>query len=159
MVVRNRRGTEWFTSDQAFAGLAAGAQANVALFSAGLIGARFVKGTTITRIVMDITMQAQAVAQQANLLFGIVRMNADAVIAGGFPDPNDVSDRAGWMVRGKLQTIQDSLSDSSQWDRRRYDIRSQRIMRAEEDELQIIADATGFACNWSFYIRVLVKWA
>ena len=87
-------------------------------------------------------------------------MNADARAAGAFPEADDVSDRAGWMVRGVLRGKNSDLSDSSQTVHRSLDIRSQRVMRNEEDELQLVLDAfTPNALEWAADIRVLVKWA
>ena len=158
---RTRRGTEWFTTDRGFTALGSGSQDNVTLFNASLVGARFVKGTTITRMLIDFIVKNDAIAQTNILYWGIVTMNADARAAGAFPDPLDVSDRAGWMVRGKILTNADSLSDSSQWARKTLDIRSQRILHTEEDELQLILESsgTGFTLQWATYIRTLVKWA
>lgn len=155
-----RRETEWFgldrTTFQALAGLA---QTNETLFSATLAGARFVKGTTITRMLIDIAIRADNVAQTVQLAWGITTMNADARAAGAFPEADDPSDRAGWMVRGRLITIQASLSDASQWHRKTLDIRSQRILRNEEEELQLILDnQSATDLNFSVYVRVLVKW-
>ncbi len=86
-------------------------------------------------------------------------MNADARAAGAFPDADDMSDRPGWMVRGRLQNIMLNVQDSSQWTRLHLDLRGQRRLRSEEDELQLILDSSaGFTVEWSPFIRVLVKW-
>ena len=160
MVNRNRRETEWYSLDRTFATLGSGVQSNELLFGTASVASQQIKGTTITRMLIDMYLKADSVAQLVNLYWGIVVLNRDAVVAGAFPEADDVSDRAGWMVRGKLNTIQDSLSDSSQWARRTLDIRSQRLMRNEEDELQLVVDASssGFILQWAAYIRVLVKW-
>ncbi len=159
---RERRPTEWFTTDKIFTTVTDGSQDTTTLLSAGQIGARFIKGTTITRMVIDFVMKPGSVAQDVFMYYGIVVMNGDAVVAGGFPEADDVSDRAGWMIRGRLITKADSVSDGAQFARRNLDIRSQRILRSEEDELQLIVDnksAGGFTLTYSAYIRVLVKWA
>jgi len=154
-----RRETEWFTTNQGFLPIVAGAQANLTLFSASLIGARFVKGTTITRMIIDVIARNDAVAQTSILHWGIVPVNADARAAGAFPDADDMSDRAGWLMRGRLVFNSNAVSDSSQWAQRHYDLRSQRVLRNEEEELQFIIDSTSsFTADWSAYIRVLVKW-
>ena len=156
-----RRSTEWFTLDRRDQGLATDDQTNETLFNATSVGARSVKGTTITRMLIDLNLRAGSIAQRVNLYWGILVMNADARAAGAFPEADDVSDRAGWMVRGNMSTIMSDLSDGSQWLRIHRDIRSQRILHTEEDELQLILDssASGFTLRWDAYIRVLVKWA
>jgi len=159
MVNRSRRVKEWFSTQQAFQDLADGGQTNLTLFSAALVGPRFIKGATVTRMLIDIALRADSVAQTARLFWGIVPMNADARAAGAFPDADDMSDRPGWMIRGQLTTIQASLSDSTQWDRRFLDIRSQRVLRNEEEELQLIVDnLSGGAVvgEWAAFIRVLM---
>ncbi len=162
MVTRNRRReTEWFSIEQGFVNLAASAQASVPLFNATQVGARFIKGTTITRQIINIWMKPDTVGEFISGFWGIVIMNADAVAAGGFPEADDMSDRPDWMVRGQLQGIMSGLSDSAQWSRTELDLRSQRIMRSEEDDLRFIIDnfSATTAFDFSIFIRTLVKWA
>ena len=160
MVTRNRRPFEWYSSRQgAFVTLASGAQTNLLLYNAISLGVRNIKGATITRIIGQLKLRADSLAQNVDLHYGIVVVNADARAAGAFPDPDDLSDRPDWMVRGLLQTVQASLSDSTQWDVAKFDLRAQRILRSEEDELHLIltAGATGFILEWSAFFRVLVR--
>lgn len=160
MSAMNRRETEWFTLQRGYTALAAGGQTNETLINATSIGARFIKGTTITRMLLDFRMKPDSVAQQCNAFAGIVVMNADARAAGAFPEADDVSDRAGWLWRARFAPMASSLSDGSQFEVRHLDIRSQRKLRTEEDELQLVIDnGDSFIVNWSVYIRVLVKWA
>ncbi len=56
-----RRETEWFTTQQGFLGLTADTQDNLTLFNAAQIGARFMKGTTITRMIVDLTIRSPSV--------------------------------------------------------------------------------------------------
>jgi hypothetical protein len=158
MLARNRRGFEWFSSDIDFADLAGDGQTNLLLYNAIGQGARFVKGATVTRMIIDLRMRANAVAQTVILFWGIVVVNADARAAGAFPEADDLTDRADWLIRGKMQTIQASLSDSSQWDTVKLDIKSQRVLRAEEDELHLILDSRGAnVLEWTAFIRVLMR--
>ena len=94
-------------------------------------------------MIIDLRLAADSVAQRVQLLWGIVVVNADARAAGAFPDADDMTDRADWLVRGKMETIQDSLSDASQWDRVSLDLRAQRILHSEEAELHLIIDSVG----------------
>ena len=155
----DKRSFEWFTTDTGFQSLASAAQTNLTLYSATLVGARFIKGATVTRMLLDLRLRSDSVAQLVEAYFGILPVNADARAAGAFPDVDDASDRAGWLYRAKFRTIQDSLSDSSQWDTRHLDLRAQRILRTEEDELQLVVDASGsgFTLQWAAYIRVLMR--
>ena len=158
MANRNRRPTEWYTTDHPFTALGSGTGANFTMFNAISHGAQRILGSTITRNIIDVRLRASAVAQLVVVHWGIVVMNADARAAGAFPDPEDVSDRADWLVRGKLHTIQASLSDSSQWDRMSLDLRAQRRLHSEEDELQLIWFASGgFTAEFAAYIHTLIK--
>ena len=154
------RAMQWITSYVGFGPLlGSGSQTNVPLYTVADRGPGFIKGSTVTRMVIDIRMRASALAQLVVLNWGILLVDGEAAAVGILPEADDLSERAGWMVRGVLTTIQDSLSDSSQWDRAQMDIRSQRVLRAERDELHLILDAgtTGFALEWHVFIRVLMK--
>jgi len=154
-----RRPMQWYTVHRDFATLAALATTNTTLYSASVLGARNVIGATITRMIIDIGMRNDSLAQLNTLHWGIVIMNADARAAGAFPDPADETDRPDWLVRSRLQGNADSLSDSSQWNRIRMDLRAQRKFRSEEDELQLICknSSAAFVNSWTMYIRTLVR--
>jgi len=155
---RVKRPLQWFDRQQDQADLAAGATTNLTLYSATIQGARFVRNATVTRMIVDLRLSADSVAQRIRLHWGIVIMNADARAAAAFLDPEDETDRAGWLVRGRMDVIQASLSDSSQWDRRMMDLRAQRMLRTEEDELQLIwHNSSSFVCKFDAYLRILVK--
>ena len=154
-----RRATQWLSTYKGRGNLASGVQDNLLLVNETELGVREVKGATVTRILLDIRLEASSVAQQVQMHWGIVVVNADARAAGAFPDADDYGDRADWLVRGHLRTIQSDLSDASQWDRVRADLRAQRILRSEESELHLIVDAgsDGFTMIWTAFIRVLMK--
>ena len=122
---RARCPLEWYSTAQDFTLLVANSQTNDVLYSAQNQGTRNILGSTVTRILIDVAIEAVAVAQNVeSVFFGILIANRDARIAAALPDPQDQTDRADWLVKWRMHTIQDSLSDSSQWDRRHMDIRS-----------------------------------
>ena len=163
MTTKVRRPTEWYTTENTAGGfevLNAGGQTNLPLFTSAQITASAIKGSTVTRLLMQLLFRADSVAQTNILHWGIVVINGDAASAGVFPDPQDLSDRAGWMARGKLLVIQDSLSDASQWAQAKLDLRGQRVLHNEEDQLHLIVNNSGsFVGQWSAYIRTLMKMA
>jgi len=154
------RETNWFNLDAAFQNLGSGLTTNQTLLSDTTIGNRTIKGATVTRLIIDITIRNAVLAQNNVLYWGITKVNADARAAGAFPDPSDMNDKAGWMIRGRLQCNADSLTDPTQWVSRHYDLRAQRLFRNEEEELQLLIEnsATGFTVSWTAFIRSLVKW-
>ena len=148
----------WSSASSSFVNIVAGAQANLLLMSNAVFPGINAKGSTITRLIVDLRVKAASVAQLNEVFWGIVMVNGDASAAGAFPEADVLGDRAGWMVRGRFMVIQDSLSDRSQWDEAKLDLRAQRIMRNEEDELHLILDNSGgFTAQWAAFIRVLVK--
>ncbi len=155
---RTRRPTEWYSVDTVPFSMASGTQVGITLYSAVLQGARNILGSTITRTLLDFSLRGDSVAQEVAVFWGLLVMNADAVSASAFPEADDMSDRPDWLARGRMQTIQASLSDSSQWRRLMLDLRSQRVLRSEEDVYVLILDATtsGFQLNFSSFIRTLV---
>ena len=153
-----RRQLAWVNARSDFATLAGGAQTNMLLFNDATFGGRHTKGATVTRILAKVWMKNNAVAQANSLAWGITIVNADARAAGAFPDPADLGDRAGWLVRDWMLGNSDSLSDASQWITTVFDLRSQRILRNEEDELHLIPENTGsFTLQWAAFVRVLLK--
>ena len=158
MTSRNRRPFEWYETAATMTSLGANAQTHAVIRSAIDQGAANLRGSTVTRLVGWVALKASTLTVLAELAFGIIIVNADARIAAALPDPNDPSDRANWMYRDRLLCQSGNLSDSSQWDRIRFDIRSQRIMRSEEDELVIIFNAGPLNNpDFAFNIRSLIK--
>ena len=157
MTTRSRRPLQWYDTELEFATLAVGGQTNLLLYNAVSLGARNIKGATVTRMLLDFDLRSDSLAQLNRLRWGIVMMNADARAAGAFPDPGDPSDRAGWLARGRMNNMMTS-QDASQWTTRHHDLRSQRIFHTEEDELHLILDNNGgFILSFSAYIRLLVR--
>ena len=157
-MVSRRRNLVWNGATTDFGDLAVGSQTNLLLFNDTTFGGLHVKGTTLTRTLIDLRLRADAVAQDVQLTWGITTVNSDARAAGAFPDPNDHGDRASWVVRGRMLTIQDSLSDKSQWDIAQLDLRSQRVFRDEQQELHLILNNSGaFVLEWAAFVRVLLK--
>jgi len=154
-----RRPMQWFTSEQALGPLtAATAQTNLILYSVLSQSNAAVKGATVTRMLVDLVMGGASLAQDIRMHWGITVVNADARAAGVFPDPSDLAETVSWLARGRLIGIQSDLSDSSQRRYAQLDIRSQRVLRSEKDELHLIVDNAGpNTFNWAAWIRVLMK--
>ena len=139
MTIR-RRETEWFESIVGFTSRGTNTQFAVDLYSAAFLGAHGIKGSTITRTVVKLALLPEVQTTIVELHWGIVIVNADAVAAGVLPDANDVADRADWLIRGWLFAKSGNISDGSQTDRVIVDLRSQRIIRAEEDQLTLVVN-------------------
>ena len=153
-----RRNLAWITTESPLAALASNTGTNQLLYNTTIFGGMSTKGATLTRAIVDLTFRADSVSQLSEMYYGITVVNADARAAGAFPDPEDTTDRASWVVRGREYVISSSLSDQSQLVRVLRDIRSQRLLRSIEDELHLIMRNDGaFVCQWACYIRTLWK--
>ena len=154
------RTLQWFTAFRAWTSVAALATTNLSLYSSATLLSAPVKGVTVTRTILDLRMRNDSVAQDTELAWGITTVNGDAVSAAAFPDPDDQSDRVSWLIRGRLMGNADSLSDTSQWQRDQYDLRAQRVLRDERQELHLILhNSSGGAAarSYAVFARVLMR--
>ena len=150
---------QWFTSAvNPWQNLSALQQSNMLLYNVTYQAAALVKGATITRLIVDLQMRNTFLSQTAWMFWGITTVNADARAALAFPDPSDLGETAGWMVRGRLVATSLNLVGNQEITRTMLDIRSQRVFRNEKDELHLIVDnGPSAGCEWTAFIRVLVK--
>ena len=153
-----RRTMKWVQAETNIVALASGGVTNMLLFNSAVFGGAHVKGATVTRIITNLVFRSESLAQLNRAYWGITMVNADARAAGAFPDPDDMNDRASWLVRDKVEN-QMTAQDTSQWSRVQLDLRAQRVFRNEEEELHFLVTnaATGFTIQWGAFIRVLLK--
>ncbi len=154
------RPTQWFSANKDWTVLASGVQDKLDLYSASALGRANFAGSTLTRLIVDIGIRSNSVSQDNTLFWGILVVNQDAFsTAGALPDSDDMSDRPDYVMRGRMQNKQSSLSDASQWTMRHYDLRAQRILHSEEDVLALVVDnvSTGISVEYSTFIRALIK--
>ena len=96
------------------------------------------KGITVTRLLLQFSLQAQTVNTSGQFHAGIYVAENDAVAALAVADPQTVSDDAGWMWRVANQVWASSnINDSSQFLRVREDLRAQRTYPGEDYTLII----------------------
>jgi len=146
------RPVQWVSSQFSFSNLVAGATTNLLLYNSLSLGFAAVKGATVTRTILRLWLASQSLAQLNELAW------ADARAASAFPDPNDMSDRAGWMIRGWELNQMSDLSASNQWTTVSMDLRGQRVLRNEQDELHLIVHNAGVnGLVWSAFVRVFMK--
>ena len=157
MVSRSpKRTLEWFTTHARAQTVTSGGQtANSMLALDPLLR----KGATITRIIMQLTLQGLSTGLVGICDWGIVVLNGDAVIAQAFPDADVSSDRADWLARGQESVVTSVVSDGSQLVRVFRDLRAQRVIRSEEDELHFIMDqnTSGMTVQYDLFSRILVR--
>ena len=154
MVMKRQLG--WVSTEQGFGTLAAGASSRLTLYQDSTFGGRHTKGATVTRTIAKIWLRSDSVAQENDMAWGIAVMNGD--VPAGSPDPSDMSDRPGWLIRDYLRNAQDSLLNSAQWTLAHMDLRSQRILRSEEEvvRLQVKNDGANIL-QWAAFVRLLIK--
>ncbi len=117
------------------------------------------KGATITRMLINITLGAAAVDILARLKWGVVIVNNDAALASAFPDADDSADDADWLMRDAAVVVMSDVSDGSQLVRMKYDLRAQRIIRSDQDDLRFVIDRDSpvVTTNYNLFTRVLVR--
>ena len=159
MTNRNRRPFEWYSTSIGPTVIASAGQFNLALVSIATVPISRIKDSTVTRILLSLIWHPESVTTATDLFYGITIITAEAAIAGGIPEADDMSDRADWLIRGKMTARSGNLSDGSQDAKMEADLRAQRIMRSEESELHIVFDAntSGISGEVRGLARVLLK--
>jgi len=153
------RAVKWFTTIRQAQALVDGGQITFDLLSA--LSQANAKGSTVTRMIMDLVTRADTLSSTKATDFGVVWMHADAVAAGAFPDADDEGERVDWLVRGQMITEPPALgSEFGGAGRKSMDLRTQRICRADDDQLRLIFDDPGLGSGGVFVdlmVRTLVK--
>ena len=121
------------------------------------------KGATIQRTLLELWVRNDTVNSVHHVDFGrcdwFMWIDADAAAAGGFPDPNNETEQADWLMRGRMMVVTEAINLLTPLNHRMYDLRSQRICRAENDQLMLILQTSALAGGGifvSFLSRVLL---
>ena len=147
---------QWFTRIVPNTTLAGNAQTSVDL-TVNMESARR-KGCTVTRMLVNVVLEAGVVAQDLQLTYGVLWVDADALSAGALPDTDVESENVDYMLRGCLFGSQSDLADSSQWTRVSHDVRGQRVCRTDQDHLVLVLDnALANSLNFRLFSRTLVR--
>ena len=148
---------QWFSIlDENDTALASGNQVEKDLLSGMSTDDR--KGSTITRVIVDLVITADTLNQKTFTSYGLCMVNLDAFAAGAVPDADSNVDRADWLLRGRSRNYMTQLSGTSDAFVRSYDLRAQRVLRSEEMTLALILDhGSGGGINFFWMSRILVK--
>ncbi len=151
------RAMDWFDIvDEGDESIASGGQ--VAKDLLGALASDLKKGATITRVLLDLWIAPDTVAQITHTSYGLVLENIDQASAGGHPDADVNSDQADWLLRNRSRNTAAAISDSSQLFHRTYDLKAQRVLRSEQMSLYLIVDQSSGGGIVMFYsTRVLIK--
>ena len=117
------------------------------------------KGATVQRVLLELWTRNDTINSVQHMDFGIMWVDTDAVVAGGFPDPNNETEQADWLVRGRMVNVTPVLNEQSPLNHRTYDLHSQRMCRAENDQLMLILQTSASAGGGLFvslFSRVLI---
>ena len=116
------------------------------------------KGATVTRIILELSLAANAIDIVARTKWGIVSISEDAATAAAFPDADAALDLADWLIRGASVIVSSDVNDGSQFVRVSRDYRAQRVLRGATDETHFIIDnASGVQVNFDLWTRILVR--
>ena len=149
---------QWITTLRQHQALASGGQTNFNLSSDLAAGDR--RGATLTRMLLNIHLRNDTVNVTKVLDYGVVWINADAATAGAFPDPISESEQADWLLRDRMVISSGpNTFEGGHLTTQRHDNRSQRICRAETDQLHMVMDLDSVFAGGvfiTFICRILV---
>jgi len=152
------RGFRWVTRIDDSQAVSSGGQTCIDLLVPYTVLVDNLKGHTITRIIMRIILEPDTTDQITSTHYGIAVVNADAAAANAFPDADIEGDNVAWLMRDFSVNRMTSLTDSSQVADRSYDIRAQRLLRSDQDELHLIVDtSSGGGMIFRMMTRVLLR--
>ena len=109
---------------------------------------------------MEIWIANDTVLNPKTMDWGIVLLSTEAVVAGSIPDVDDEDERVDWMGRGRLHVTTDILNSSTSLAHTSRDLRAQRVIRDEFQQLSIIMDVDTNGTGGlfvTFITRVLLK--
>ena len=153
------RALKWFTTLGNEQALVSGGQIAIPLL-AGLAPAN-AKGSTVTRFILDIWMRTDVVGARKIVDFGALWFPTDAIDANAFPTMDAEAARYDFVLRSRMyETSMSTDLDGFPPTMRSYDIRSQRICRAELDQFILVLDNNAITTGGvfvTFISRVLVR--
>ena len=152
-----QRQLRWFQTHADAQNVTSGGQSANQLLSALTVDQR--KGATITRILMHLVLEAQAIDTSGLVKYGICSMSEDAVTASAFPDADAALDLTDWLIRGAAVIRMSDTDDGAQLVRIEKDFRAQRVLRGATDETHFIIDqnTSGMSIVYHLYTRILVR--
>jgi len=153
------RAVKWFTTMFTDQAIASAGILPITLLDA--VDQANMKGSTVTRMIIDIWGQADVLSARKRLDIGIIWIDTDAVIASALPDPEVESERADWLFRGTEFYVGTSSTPANarMWPRS-WDIRSQRKCTSDLDQLMLIAKVNAITSGgilFSGTVRVLLR--
>jgi len=109
---------------------------------------------------MEMWVRNDVVLEQKTMDWGIVLLSGEAVSAGAFPEADDEDERVDWLGRGRMFAITTTIGDGASIGHMERDLRAQRVIRDEFQQLRLILDidATGTGGFFvTFITRVLLR--
>jgi len=154
------RAVKWFTTLLDEQALVSAGQITFDLLSGLAVANR--KGSTVTRLLIDLMINPDTDGSRKLMSFGIVYVDTDAVAAGAFPDSDVADERVDWLMRGRMKVHANAAGETVAvpMATKSYDLRAQRICRAENDQLRMIFDLNSITVGGVFVngiIRTLVR--
>ena len=153
------RAVKWFTTLGNRQALASGSQNDFNLLAA--VSQANMKGSTVTRMIVDMWVDADTASSHKIMDFGILWLDGDAVAANVLPDTDVETERADYILRSRMVLSAHNVNtEVREGAFRHYDIRAQRICRADTDQLTLVVDldsGTTGGLFLDFMIRVLIR--
>ncbi len=116
------------------------------------------KGTTVTRILVDFRIRHGVTAVGNALAWGITLVDEDALTAAALPDANEESEQPGWLFRGAQNFRVSDVNDYTQEVAIKQDLKGQRKFAGNSSRLVLLVSNGGAnAVFLNGMIRLLVK--
>ena len=112
-----------------------------------------IAGATIMRTIGRVSLQIETLGSRASVYMGIIVVDAEAVAAGGIPDP--WADPAAWMWEDAYELISSASAEPANIIHIPLDIRVRRRMPQERNSLLFVFDnLVGSSGSVSAFISV-----
>ena len=151
-----RRRTEWFDQSIRESVITVGSQS--ALEVLDQLDDALIQGATITRILGRVYIIPNTANVDMHWYGGLIVVTSDALVANAVPDPS-TDEEQGWLWKD-YALIVGNLNEIPEGGVIRFDSRSQRILRRNEDRLVFVQDSHadgGGTMRVSWMMRVLLK--
>ena len=109
------------------------------------------KGSTVTRMIIDIWLRPDTLSSFKILDFGILWYPQAAVDANAFPDLAIEDEKYDWLLRSRMYATGSVSGQNPIITEKHYDNGSQRICRATNDILMMLIDLNSVTAGGVFF--------
>ena len=154
----DKRELKWFTTLRQHVAIASAGNLRVPIL--GGIEIANMKGSTVTRIIADFWARTDTLNTFKVWDFGILWYPTAAVDSNAYPDLAVEEENYDWLLRSRMFVPGGNTGQNTVVVEKRFDNRSGRICRSEQDQLMLVSDLNSTFSGGiflTFIIRVLMR--